>query len=242
VLLVKGPKGTEQLNDPEKGVVYGGPLVILASRFSASASEILAGTLQDYGRALIVGDTATHGKGTVQRIFDLGAPTRSKLGALKLTIQQFYRVNGESTQATGISSDIVIPSLSEFAAPSEKDSEYALIADEIQSADHAKLNMVPPELRNRVKELSAKRINESKDFAKLAKDIELLKARKARKSISLNEKEIRALFTKEEAEKAEQKLDDPEEKLETGAFKFKRNFINNEILKITEDFVVQGKK
>ena len=117
VVLVKGARGREQLNDPEKGVVYGGPLVVLVSRFSRRASEILAGAMQDYGRALIVGDYATHGKGTVQRIIELGGATRSKMGALKLTIQQFYRVNGDSTQSMGVLSDIVIPSLSEYSAP-----------------------------------------------------------------------------------------------------------------------------
>ena len=242
VVLVKGPRGREQLDDPEKGVVYGGPLVVLVSRFSASASEILAGTLQDYSRALIVGDQATHGKGTVQRVIDLGGPSRSKLGALKLTIQQFYRVNGESTQSMGVLSDIVIPSLSEYAAPKEKDSEYALEFDKIKSADHANLNLVPAELKTTLKDSSAKRINESKDFAKLANDIELLKSRKDRKSMPLNEKELRALFTKEEAEKIDQKLDDPEEKPEPGTFKFKRNFTNNEILRITEDLVAHSKK
>src|SRR5207302_5113254 len=121
VVQVKGSQGpVQRLKDPEKGTVYAGPLMVLVSRYSASASEILAGALQDYGRALIVGDSSTHGKGTVQALLDLGTQIagnrvggspQPKLGALKLTVQQFYRVNGDSTQNRGVLSDVVLPSL-----------------------------------------------------------------------------------------------------------------------------------
>src|SRR5207253_8228020 len=110
--------GVRRRDDPEKGVVYGGPLMVLVSRGSASASEIVAAALQDYGRALVVGDSATHGKGTVQAVIDLSEqvprPMGAKLGALRLTLQQFYRVNGDSTQNRGVASDIVLPSVSEY--------------------------------------------------------------------------------------------------------------------------------
>ncbi len=114
--------------------------MVLVSRYSASASEILAGALQDYGRALIVGDTATHGKGTVQQVIDLGSQLQGedapKLGALKLTIQQFYRVNGDSTQNRGVACDIVLPSLSEVAATPEKDLDFALPFDQVKPVTH----------------------------------------------------------------------------------------------------------
>ncbi len=108
VVQVKGSgAGVKRLDDPEKGIVYGGPLVVLVSRSSASAAEIVAATLQDYGRAVVVGDSATHGKGTVQAVIDLGEqlarPRSAKLGALRLTMQMFYRVNGDSTQNRGVS-------------------------------------------------------------------------------------------------------------------------------------------
>src|SRR5262249_58556656 len=137
IVQVKGSQGgVQSKNDPEKGTVYAGPLMVLCSRLSASASEILSGALQDYGRALIVGDSTTHGKGTVQVLLDLGdqleAKNPPKLGALKLTIQQFYRVNGDSTQDRGVSSDIVIPSLTDVAATGEKELEYALPFDKVK--------------------------------------------------------------------------------------------------------------
>jgi len=243
VVIVKGgPQGRSQLDGPERGAVYSGPLIVLTSRFSASASEILAGALQDYGRALIVGDVSTHGKGTVQKIIDLGGPSDAKLGALKLTIQQFYRVNGDSTQVRGVMSDVVIPTLSEQIATNEKEVDFALPFDKVEPAEHAYLGLVPQVVKNALKQRSEARVKESKDFAKLAKEIELVKARKARKSLPLNEKELREQFSKEDAEKIDQKIDDLDpEKSESGEFKFKRNFTNNEVLNIMEDFL-QSKK
>jgi carboxyl-terminal processing protease len=240
VVLVKSPRGKTQLDDPEKGTAYSGPMVVLCSRFSASASEILAGALQDYGRALIVGDTATHGKGTVQQILDIGQGAE-KLGALKLTIQQFYRVNGDSTQARGVESDVVIPSLSEHAATAEKEQDFALPFDKVNPVDHQQLGLVSAALKKTLQERSEKRIKENKDFAKLAKDIEQFKVRKASKALSLNEKELKEQFSKEDVEKLDQKINDLDpDKTDPGAFKFKRNYVNDEILRIAEDFM-QGK-
>src|SRR5437763_11048420 len=114
IVQTKGSNGNIVVSsDPDPGIAYGGPLVVLTSRQSASASEIFAAALQDYGRAVVVGDQCTFGKGTVQTILDIGNYTsllgsRShKDGALKLTIQKFYRVAGGSTQLHGVASDIV---------------------------------------------------------------------------------------------------------------------------------------
>src|SRR5262249_10888693 len=160
--------------------------------------------LQDYGRALVVGDTATHGKGTVQVVLDLGAQLRAavppKLGALKLTIQQFYRVNGDSTQARGVVSDVVLPSLTEHLGTAEKDMEHALPFDHVDAVDHDQLNQVSAELKARLKDRSAKRVKESAEFAKLTKEIELFKERKARKSVPLNEKELREQLNRDDAD------------------------------------------
>ncbi|HYG34222.1 MAG TPA: S41 family peptidase, partial [Clostridia bacterium] len=111
---------TQQDDDPDSSIHYDGPLIVLTSRFSASASEILAGALQDYGRALIVGDSSTHGKGTVQSVQHLGEPLKRMLGlkgmtnepgALKITIKKFYRASGSSTQLKGVTPHIVLPSI-----------------------------------------------------------------------------------------------------------------------------------
>ena len=117
VVQVKDADGRVQhLDDNDTDVVWTGPLVVLISKFSASASEILAGAIQDYNRGLIVGDYSTHGKGTVQSLMDLGQqlfrlPNAPAMGALKITMQQFYRPNGDSTQKRGVLADIEWPSL-----------------------------------------------------------------------------------------------------------------------------------
>jgi len=248
VVQVKDSRGRVQhLDDPEKGAVYSGPLMVLTSRFSASASEILAGALQDYGRALIVGDSATYGKGTVQTVVDLGGQLPGdnppKLGALKLTIQQFYRVNGDSTQARGVVSDVILPSLTEQLTTGEVEQEHVLPFDKVKAIDHEELGLVPADVKAILKERSANRVKESKDFAKLAKDIEVFKERKARKKVTLNEKELREQFAKDDAEKIDKKVEDlsTDPPADGAAYKFKRNFVNNEVLQIMEDFL-QGKK
>jgi carboxyl-terminal processing protease len=234
----------EKLNDPEKGVVYDGPLMVLTSRFSASASEILAGALQDYGRALVVGSTATHGKGTVQRVIDLGGARGApgKLGAVKLTIAQFYRVNGESTQARGVPADVVLPSLADSLATSEKDLPNALVFRDVDSVSHQNLNLITPELKATLKTRSAARIKASADFGKQLKDIKRFEERKASKKMPLKEAELKEQFTKEEAEKSDLKEDGPEKENSSSApYKFKRNYMNNEVLNVMEDFI-QAKK
>jgi carboxyl-terminal processing protease len=243
VVQVKGAQGrVERLDDPERGTVYAGPLIVLVSRMSASASEILAGALQDYGRALVVGDSATHGKGTVQMVIDLGnqlqTSTPPKLGALKLTIQQFYRVNGDSTQNRGVTSDIVLPSLTEHLGMGEKELDNALGFDRVQPVAHDNLGLVSSALIADLKGRSAKRMQDTKEFAQLSKEIDRLKERRDRKAIPLNEKELRDQFSKEDAEKADQLasgLWPPETPPEAGVYKFPRTFVNNEVLHIMED-------
>jgi carboxyl-terminal processing protease len=249
VVQVKGFNGAVQRkDDPDRPIMYDGPLMVLCSRYSASASEILAGALQDYNRALLVGDTATHGKGTVQQVIDLGAQMQGddvpKLGALKLTIQQFYRVNGDSTQNRGVNSDIVLPSFSEVAATPEKDLDYALPFDQVKPVTHQNMKVVTEVLKNDLKARSAERIAKSAEFAKLKKDIELFKVQKAKKSLPLNEKELKAQFAKDKADTAEEKLDgDPEEepKSESATYKFAKSAANTEILNIMQDWLSRGK-
>ena len=225
------------------GVVFNGPMIVLISRYSASASEILAGAMQDYERALLVGDSSTHGKGTVQQVIDLGGQVQGNenpmLGALKLTIQQFYRANGDSTQNRGVASDIVIPALSEYAAMGEKELEYALPFDHVAPAEHPNMGVVTSDLKTDLKARSEERVKSSPEFAKLIKEKEKLKDQRAKKSLPLNEKELKEQFSKDDAElKAEgEPPDEPADA--TGAFKFAKTPANTEILHIMQDWLTR---
>ncbi len=131
----------EVLSDKDKSVLWDGPLVILVNELSASASEILAAAMQDYKRAIIIGSKQTYGKGTVQNVMDLNRWMRSNdfgdLGALKLTTQKFYRVNGGSTQLEGVKSDVVVPDRYSYIDIGEKDQENPLSWDKIPAADYS---------------------------------------------------------------------------------------------------------
>ncbi len=142
VVQVRDRQGRPQvMRDREEGVVYDGPLVIMVNEMSASASEILAAAMQDYGRGVVIGSTSTYGKGTVQRTLGLDQEsqftnTASELGSLKLTLQKFYRVSGGSTQQKGVVPDVVIPDYLEYLKIREKDNPYSLKYDEIGKASY----------------------------------------------------------------------------------------------------------
>jgi carboxyl-terminal processing protease len=131
----------EVLKDKDKSIIWDGPLVILVNELSASASEILAAAMQDYKRAIIIGSKQTYGKGTVQNVLDLNRMVRNNsngdLGALKLTTQKFYRINGGSTQLEGVKSDVVVPDRYSFIDVGEKDQENPLPWDKIEAVDYA---------------------------------------------------------------------------------------------------------
>lgn len=197
VVQVCGPEGDPIIDsDEDPAVLWDGPLVVLTSRFSASASEIVAAALQDYGRALVVGDISTHGKGTVQSLNQLrNIPQLSNLeatpdpGALKFTIRKFYRANGRSTQFEGVTPDIVLPSLLNYSKDiGEKALDYALPCDAIESAKFEKLDRTAPYLAE-LKRSSDQRIAASKDFAYIREDIANYRKHQEDKTISLNEKE-----------------------------------------------------
>jgi carboxyl-terminal processing protease len=129
----------EVLRDTDKSITWDGPLVILVNEFSASASEILAAAMQDYKRGIIIGSKQTYGKGTVQSFFDLNRMVRNNkdgdLGALKVTRQKYYRINGGSVQLEGVKSDVVVPDRYSFINIGEKDQENPLSWDEIDAAE-----------------------------------------------------------------------------------------------------------
>ncbi|MEI9945232.1 MAG: carboxy terminal-processing peptidase [Chitinophagaceae bacterium] len=133
------------LKDKDRSVLYSGPLAVMVNEFSASASEIFAAAIQDYGRGVIIGSTSTYGKGTVQRNIGLDPETgismsASDLGTVKLTLQKFYRINGGSTQMKGVSSDIVLPDQLEYLKVREKDDADALPYDVISKSPYTAWN------------------------------------------------------------------------------------------------------
>ena len=209
VVQVKDSEGNlikDEDNDPS--VLYDGPLIVLTDRFSASASEILAGALQDYGRALIVGDSSTHGKGTVQSLIQLEPwvqrfvrESTNNPGAVKVTIRKFYRPSGSSTQLKGVVPDLVLPSLNNYAEVGEASLENPLSWDTIESAKYEKLNRIQPILPE-VRKRSEARVAADRDFSYLQEDIALYKKLMADKSVSLNE-EARLKEKKENEQRAE---------------------------------------
>src|SRR6266550_1314053 len=171
IVQTKGSNGNIIVSsDPDPGIAYGGPLMVLTSRQSASASEIFAAALQDYGRAVIVGDKNTFGKGTVQTILEIGRFTsllgsRShKDGALKLTIQKFYRVAGGSTQRHGVASDVVLPSLTDLPEFGEGALKNCLPYDEVPKAKYTKWNEQVSLYLEELKRRSADAVNTTPDF------------------------------------------------------------------------------
>jgi len=166
VVITRSYLGGIDVKRSRQKQIYGGPLLVLIDRTSASASEILAGALQDYGRALIVGDIATFGKGTVQNI----TPLRDPYGALKVTIAQFYRVAGGSTQNKGVESDIRLPSLNNVWEIGESYLENALPWHTLEPLSYEKNNQIQTILPQ-LKKLSSARVAASKEFNKIQKDI-----------------------------------------------------------------------
>ena len=177
--------------------LYDGPLIVLTSRFSASASEILAGALQDYGRALIVGDKSTFGKGTVQTVVPLAAMMDEHHlahsvdpGALKVTIRKFYRPSGASTQFKGVAADIALPSLSDAADVGEAELKDPLPWDRVPPSDFTREDHVSPFLHD-LRYRSAARVAGDKDFAYLREDIAQFKKTITAKTVDLNEADRR---------------------------------------------------
>ena len=167
-------------NDP--AIYYSGPLVVLIDRFSASASEILAGALKDYRRALIIGASNTFGKGTVQSYSEL----RRNMGAIKITTHIFYQPGGTSNQLNGIAPDILVPDMSSIWDISEAESKYPLKWQRIDPATFKKYNMLNESLVKNLKSISEKRTSAG-EYAELRKKIKEFSAKIKKKEISLKE-------------------------------------------------------
>ena len=193
IVQVKDALGNVQsYDDPEAGTSWNGPLIVLASKFSASASEIFAGAIQDYHRGLVVGDRTTHGKGTVQTLLNVGrqlfrVPNAPKLGALKITMQQFYRPSGDSTQNRGVVSDIELPSITTHLDVGESDLDYPVPFDQVDGVPFKKLQLIDPTMIGQIHDRSKQRQELSEDFQKAEKRIAKYQEQKDRKSLSLKE-------------------------------------------------------
>jgi carboxyl-terminal processing protease len=215
-------------------IAFRKPMIILINRASASASEIVAGALQDYGRAVIVGDTQSHGKGTVQTVMPLG---NEKFGSIKLTTASFYRINGASTQIKGVSSDIVIPSLLEGLDIGEDKLPGALPWSQIDAASYIPVSDMAkfvPELRRK----SAERLAHNQRYTKYCALVRHIKELYERKEVSLEmsarrkqmetEKEIRKI---EEEELAEEDAEKPKKSKEDD------NVVFEEAINILADLI-----
>ncbi len=176
------------LKDKDKSVLYSGPLAVMVNEFSASASEIFAAAIQDYGRGVIIGSTSTYGKGTVQRNIGLDPETgfsmsNAELGTVKLTLQKFYRINGGSTQLKGVTSDIVLPDNLEYLKVREKDDKDALPWDEITKASYSNWSL-GYDLKT-IQQLASQRIESDPSFKLIKESTEWL-SKQNDKQYSLN--------------------------------------------------------
>jgi len=185
------------LKDEDADVLFDGPLTIFVNSYSASASEILAAAMQDYNRAFIVGDSkSTFGKGTVQRFFDLDQLARGvdkkykPLGAVKITIQKFYRINGGATQLKGVEPDVILPDNFTYMKVGEKELEYPLPWDEITSVPYSDYSEFVPNKQKLIRDLEKKR-DQNKTFKTLDENARRLERNRNDSEIPLNLSEFR---------------------------------------------------
>ena len=237
-------KGLEVRSDTDRGF-DASPLIVATNRYSASASEIFAGAIKDYNRGIVVGDRSTHGKGTVQSLAPLDRMNMARLfgggtdkGYLKLTIQQFYRVNGDSTQTRGVPSDIELPSLRDWYDLGEEFLENALPFDQIKNADFRPLRMVTPGVISQLAAMSRGRIKADEEFAEIQEDIDRYLEVKNRTTLSLNETERRIEKEKYSSEDDEEKEAELEAKMKRDRDKvLPESPANEELLQIAADYV-----
>jgi carboxyl-terminal processing protease len=179
-------------HDPDPTLIYDAPLAVLVDRFSASASEIFAGAIQDYGRGIVIGDP-TFGKGTVQTLIDLNRflpKAMGPAGQLKITVAKFYRINGSSTQNRGVIPDISLPSAFDSDEVGESAQDYALPWDEIDPIRYRRSQHLAS-LIPQLKKYHQTRVKANPDFAAFIKEIEAAKQARSKTTVSLNEKKRR---------------------------------------------------
>ena len=266
VVQVRNANGTIEKRYDKQGPDarhYSQPLIVMVDRFSASASEIVAAALQDHKRALIVGDKCTHGKGTVQNVFDLSRVVsarslpninKKEFGSLKMTIAKFYRINGGSTQVEGVKSDIAFDSVTDEMELGEARLPHVLPWDEIPAMNYKEYQEVET-LLPALKAASEKRRAESTEFQAYQKEIEIYGQVMKIKELPLDLEERRAFrkrqdeadkiikqFRKKSArkkvsKKASQKNDDDEDEELSN-----NDFVLEETLNIMADYIREKRK
>ncbi|MDB5351185.1 MAG: prc [Planctomycetota bacterium] len=247
IVQIREGLGVKHRDDEDEGTAWDGPLAVVIDHYCASASEIFAGAIKDYGRGLVVGDSSSFGKGSVQNVVSLNERFRVKtppnLGALKLTIQQFYLPDGESTQIKGVTPHLHIPSVNDFVDYGESRYDTALKFDKVAALPHDKYNRLPNDLLERIREKSEVRRKASPKFQEEEKFIAKAADRKKKHEITLNEKKFR------EETRADDKADDAKPKAKKGKKAAKKpdsiwepEYYNDEILAILNDYVTLGSR
>jgi carboxyl-terminal processing protease len=249
VVQVKDAGGVRGLDDDEAGTAWDGPLVVLIDHFSASASEIFAGVIKDYDRGLIIGDSSTFGKGTVQSIVPINEQLRSRdyppMGALKLTIQQFYRANGESTQVRGVTPHLHIPSIADMADFGEGKMDNALKFDTVAARPHDHYNRVPADLVAVLETRSWDRRKADPKFQKRDERIKKYAERKSRHAISLNEEKFKSEFVSDDDGKSDEeraRAKDRKGKKYHEHPAWESDYYNDEVVRIVADYLSLGSK
>ena len=233
IVQVRQQNDVQVLAETDPEIDYTGPLVVLVNRLSASASEILTAALQDYGRAVVVGDTKTHGKGTVQSLLPM-ADGAQKLGALKLTTASFYRIAGGSTQLKGVAPDIVVPSTLDSAEVGEEFLPNALKWTTVEAAGFARKHTLEP-LIPELRKLSAERLAHDAAFAIHRQLLQRAAEHSTNKDVSLNL--IKRLAEAREDKQIEQLQEKEEAEVTVGKEKRRNDVVLNETLRILADLI-----
>jgi len=228
VVQVREANRVRHLDDDEEGTAWDGPLAVVIDRFSASASEIFAGVIKDYGRGLIIGDKSTYGKGTVQSIVSIN--------------EQFAGLRGDDVPNLGaLPPDVHIHSLRDEGDFGEGKSDSALKFAQIAPLPHDQYNRVTPELTARLNDRSATRRNENPKFKEQEELIRKFLDRKARHEISLNEKKFRAEVLGDDPEDEDPpKPKDKPRKRHADTPAWESNYYNDEVVSIVDDYVTIG--
>ena len=237
-------------SDTDASVQYDGPLIIMTNHLSASASEILAAALQDYGRAIIVGSNSTFGKGSVQRFFDLDRAftgdndAMKPLGNLKISMQKFYRVNGGSTQLKGVTPDIILPDNYHYIETGEKEYDNALEWTEIEKEEYSQ-NVVQLKNKAKIVALSKERVENNEDFQLILENAARLKKNRDFSQYPISIDEYQAVIDQriEEAKKFENLLEDDVQYLNVKNIAVDTTNINSDESKIARNKVwIEGLK